>query len=668
MNRSHLWDIATIIVTGLLAFGSQIVWLGFFQDDWNFVYYSASRGTQGLFEFLIVDGRPGATWVYAAGFSIFEYIPALWQAFSISLRILTTITFYLILNGLWPARRRSNLIASIIFLVYPFFTIQPLSVAYAPHFTSYFLYGLSIFLMMQAAEKPEKYIWYSAPAILLTFLHLFTTEYFASLELLRPAILWALLHPRKETTTRAKLRQTLIYWAPYLLALIFFGYWRSSFSASLGVRNDPLSTITNLQDTFSPIARNAVADLVLMLIDSWSNLIRPELFVIGPIRNFFILASMLIGGLCFYFLTRKIGQAEGLIEKKDWTFLMAGAIIYTAGIIVPYAAGFIVHLKLAPWNGRFALPVLAGLALVVTGVIELLITRRNTRTIFYACVIGLLIGFHNQNTFNFKTAWEKQERFYQQLIWRAPSIDPGTAIIADEEILGYMGDYPTSLAINSIYETEPSFNVPYWFFAISENFDFDVDNATEQDHLVNTRGALVFRGENEDSTYITYLPEMGQCLRILRPEDSEHRHLSPNMKKAARLSNIEGIREQENTSRVFRQITNENMDTWCYFYQKASLALQMEEWDVIISLWNEAQNKYLRPYDGFELIPFIEAYAHSGQWENALQITDRANRITPAMYFILCPTWERLANETLPNDGRDAAVSEASEILKCATP
>ena len=60
-----------------------------------------------------------------------------------------------------------------------------------------------------------------------------------------------------------------------------------------------------------------------------------------------------------------------------------------------------------------------GLALLISGVIEVLISSRRTRHIFFAVLVGFVIGWHNYNTLEFKSAWEKQARLYEQLIWRA---------------------------------------------------------------------------------------------------------------------------------------------------------------------------------------------------------------------------------------------------------
>ena len=119
-------DVLTIVTMGYLAFGTQILWLGYFQDDWNFVYFSSTSGARGIFEFLVADGRPGASWVYWAGFFLLGYKPGGWQFFSISLRILIAINFWFVLRNLWPSQRFGNLIVSVIFLTYPFFTLQPL--------------------------------------------------------------------------------------------------------------------------------------------------------------------------------------------------------------------------------------------------------------------------------------------------------------------------------------------------------------------------------------------------------------------------------------------------------------------------------------------------------------------------------------------------------------
>lgn len=664
MSRAHRRDILTIVVIALLAFGLQIPWLGFFQDDWNFVFYSSTRGTQGLLEFLLLDGRPGAAWVYDLGFAVLGYKPALWQVFSLTLRVLTTIVFWRILSELWPGRRYGNLVASLFFLAYPFFTLQPLSVAYAPHFMAYLLYALSIHFMIQAVLRPGKYLLYTIPAVLLTFVHLFTVEYFIGLELLRPFILWLLIARREKLAGRAVLKRVLLAWLPYLLTFVFFTAWRSFFLPAMGARHDPLAEILRSGELLT-VARNLVADWVLMFVSSWFSIVNPRLFVIGPIRNFYYLAIVVVGAVCFYLLARAASREEGPARELR-EVLLAGALIFVTGMISAYSVGYIIHTKVAPWNSRFVLPAMLGLALLVSGVVEVLITSPRTRHIFFAVLVGFVIGWHNYNTLDFKSAWEKQARLYEQLVWRAPSIKPGTALVANEEILGYMGDYPTSYGINLLYEQPAAGNVPLWFFALSENFNLTPDPATGEAELEAQRGFVTFRGRAEDAIYISYEPEDKQCLWVLRPQDAEYRYLPEPMKEAVRSSSYRNIQPQAAVSALYPVIVPENRDTWCYFYQKADLARQLDDPETVVSLWKQAQDRGFRPDNGFEYIPFIEAYAQLGDWEQAFQLTRTANRMTQAMYFILCPTWKELAQGTPAARQKDAFVSEAYDLLQCA--
>jgi len=51
---------------------------------------------------------------------------------------------------------------------------------------------------------------------------------------------------------------------------------------------------------------------------------------------------------------------------------------------------------------------------------------------------------------------------------------------------------------------------------------------------------------------------------------------------------------------------------WCYFYQKASLARQLEAWEEVQSLGEQAMGRNLKPTDPIEWMPFLQAYAQQG--------------------------------------------------------
>ena len=110
----------------ILAFGLLIPQLGFFQDDWNYVFNHYLFGQQGISDFLSYDARPFAAWVYDLGFSILGYEPLFWHVAALILRWLTATVLWMVFQSLWPKDRWQNLTAALIFTLYPFFTLQPL--------------------------------------------------------------------------------------------------------------------------------------------------------------------------------------------------------------------------------------------------------------------------------------------------------------------------------------------------------------------------------------------------------------------------------------------------------------------------------------------------------------------------------------------------------------
>lgn len=662
MTKSAKFEIILILLAGIMAYGLQIPFLGFFQDDWNFVFYYSMKGTEGLMELMTIDGRPGGVWVYSLGFSLSNFDPALWQAFAITFRILTAITALFILNRLWPERRNVNLTTAIIFLLYPFFTLQPLSISFAQHYVAYFLLGLSFLCTIAAVERPERYLWYTFPAVILTLAHLFTVEYFVGLELLRGIVIWVFVSRRPSRKAGSQLGKTALIWLPYLIMLAFFVLWRSFILASFDIRNNPLNMFSDSGALISSVFQYLIADLILMLASSWANLIEPSLFIIGPIRNLFIAASCLVGGAAFYVLAKNHFLSEEKYARAR--VFLAAALIIAAGMTPAYSIGYIMNNKLPPWNSRFSLPALLGLALIVSEMINLVITSPKIRRTFLSILLGLTIAHHNANMFNFKTAWEKQERFYQQLIWRAPSIEPGTALISSEEFLAYMGDYPTSMALNTIYETKPTGNIAHWLFTLSN--PKTATAIANDEALQGSKISMEFLGSASDAIYLTFEPENDQCLWVHRPEDSNYKYLPASMRAALSNATLSPILDVQADTKIFEQVVDEDTSHWCYFYEKADLARQYNKWDQVVRYWEEAKGQGFRPRNGFEFIPFIEGFAHTGNWKTAFDLTRMSNKTTKAMYFILCPTWKNLVAETPPSEQQQNYLKETNEYLGCS--
>jgi hypothetical protein len=658
----------------LLAYGLFSPRLGFYQDDWIFIYYASSGGAGGIIEFLNYDGHPLAAWSDILSFALLGFKPIYWQLFSLFWRWLTVTILWLVMIRVWPNHKFQSLIAAIVFSLHPAFTIQSQAVVYSQFWISYFLLGLSFYFTIEAIHRPQKYTTYILLALFFKIIHAFTSEYTWGTEMMRPVLIWFALSGSKHQSFYSRTRETAKIYLPFLVILVIQMVWRGFYYESpVAIRSEPElfnQLLQNPLSTLGLLLSKGIPDIILMLFSSWNRIVEANYFDLSSFFNVYLITLQICTTLIAYFYLNKLLLSSNSAEpnERTWTkqAILTGIAGLLFGMLPALAAGYFMFEKNPPWNTRFIFGPLFGVSLLLSALFYSTLTLQRTRIIFLALLIGALVSWHERNANDFRYSWEKQERLYQQLIWRAPSIQPNTAIIANEEILGYMGDYPTSFAINTIYEGKRTRKIPYWFFAISENFKFSADSLVTGRMLEVERASTIFQGDSQNIIFISYEPEKKQCLWVLRPQDANYKFLPPEMKKAALISNYANIRAEETNHDLYHQIVNENRETWCYFYEKADLARQLEDWKTIVGLWEQAQKAGHRPDNGFEYLPFIEGYARLGNWENAFLLTKNANKITEAMYFILCPLWRSLAEDTPASGTKDNSIFKVDELLGCS--
>ena len=66
-----------------------------------------------------------------------------------------------------------------------------------------------------------------------------------------------------------------------------------------------------------------------------------------------------------------------------------------------------------------------------------------------------------------------------------------------------------------------------------------------------------------------------------------------------------------------------------------------------------------------ERMPFIEGYAHLGQWQQAAQLTQQSADVTPLMRPLLCGLWTRIAQTTPASQPKDLTVKALQPELHC---
>lgn len=178
-----------------------------------------------------------------------------------------------------------------------------------------------------------------------------------------------------------------------------------------------------------------------------------------------------------------------------------------------------------------------------------------------------------------------------------------------------------------------------------------------------------FEGNSSDSLFFYYDPRNDRCLHLVTPEDQYYKQYPGTIKEIASQVAVDRILPETRQNINLRDdIFNSGKKTWCYFYQKAELARQYQQWDEIKPLWNGAVSNNLQTTIGVEYIPFIDGFAHLSDWQMAAELTVSANKLSKAMSSILCPLWNEIEQTTFDSVKRDETIRQVEIELECASP
>lgn len=121
-------------------------------------------------------------------------------------------------------------------------------------------------------------------------------------------------------------------------------------------------------------------------------------------------------------------------------------------------------------------------------------------------------------------------------------------------------------------------------------------------------------------------PTVGSCVHIIDGRQPLISMYDPvEVSLAAPSSNIENVVADAVPAVPQKFIFgSEPEHNWCYYFQKADLAVQLGDWETAAGLGDEAMRLRLSPEDRAEWMPFLKAYAVTG---NAEQLEQLARRV-----------------------------------------
>ncbi len=659
---SHRWAVyLALLIVMLLPYLGQLSRLGYINDDMQVVYLARLGHPIDFWNYFVSD-RPLSIWTYLVTIPLLGVSSPAWQLFTLLMRWLSVVGFTLAFEGLWPQRTAQVRWMGLLLAFYPGFHEQAQALAFSQHFIAYALFTLSLAGMVWSLRRPGWARFLVPLAVIASVGNAATMEYFMGLEILRPAILWLILYKKDQKWPRTAL-EVLKKWLPYLLVLLLFAVWRFYFYPRLTPepqRNNPLLFLDSMGTALAPLKQlilMAFQDFIQVNIIAWSDAFRSA----SSQSNYFYTLSTWLAGLLAAFamlwLLFRTPENESATHPEPLHFTRQGLLL---GLLAVFAGGLPVWLigRQVIEGGvsdRFSLAPMFGVVILMVCVIDWLGTRPHRRNLVLAVLLGVSISTQFQYVNHASLSWQSQRQFFWQLYWRAPALQPGTLILGSQDLS------INNFALNILYNPHllPT-QANYWYYQV-----FD-PNPKPGKQVVKQLRNIRFQGSTSAILAVVYRSDFG-CLKVLSPAMQNNPWLIGVEPAYAAFSNPGQIENNplQAVTPPLDIFGSEPPHDWCYYYEKADLASQFQDWEQITRLESEFRQAGLGPHYGTEFIPFIEGLANQEQWQKAYQYTQAALHLDGDYFVHLCSTWQRIKNDAPPSAEKDATQSSASRLLRC---
>ncbi|HUF40062.1 MAG TPA: hypothetical protein VMN57_16175 [Anaerolineales bacterium] len=656
-----------LFIIGALVYGPFIPWLGFYWDDQAWIWYMNARGAGGALE-IDASFRPLAGWVIRLGYALAGLDPRGWQIFNLALRCLAALGVWRLVAVIRPGRKTLAGLTAVFFLLYPGFSSQFASVNSSRHLFPAALLFLSLGLTGLAVRSRRNRARLTVGALATAVMTMLTTDYLYGLELVRGAVIWMVLSQNGEPMNlRARLRRLAAAWTPYLLAVGAFFSWRYALSRSI---NYHVSLLDELVEAPVPSLLANLAELWrgfhAATAASWLELFTmPDPALFGP-RKMALWALVAGAGFFLTLIVFKAAPADKQGERRNPDMIILSlAALLVAGL--PFIATNLVVRAAFPFD-RLLLPYMFGGSLLLFALLDRVLPPRMLAWAG-AVLIGLAAGRQTVFAGAFVQEWENQAAFFRQLAWRAPSIAPGTALLTEELPFDFSTDNSLTGPLNWVYA--PEFNsgeLPLIFLNLDIRLGGKVPALEPGIDLFIESYKSPFHGSTDRILVVYYDPP--GCVRVLDPVyDSRLPGTGYLLDQALVLSRPGDLIFDTSPGaalpeEVYLNLT-EDEHTWCYFFQRAELARQLEDWAMVAALGEEAFRLQDTPNRAAERLPFIEGYAHTGDWETAFALTEDTFTIDAATLELLCAAWERIDRGTPASPEKAGALERLEDLLDC---
>jgi hypothetical protein len=605
-----------------------------YRDDWYYTLDRLKGGPQTFIQMFSID-RPARGPFFEAYYSLFGIQPAPYHAMSFLWRLMLGLAGLWFFRLLFPRRAFPALLFALLLVLYPGYVRWMEGFEDQTHIASLTLQTISIALSLAAVRAQDlvKKIVFWFGAILTGWANLLIVDYSAGMEAFRLFCICAIVWSSSSSLILRRVKAVFLAWLPAVLIPVGWVFWR--FLIFQNVRPE-----TDLSLQFSSIAGNPL----LGLTDWAINFVRSVAYTLvlawtGPAFNnlFSMRTSTIVIGIIIGISTAGIVLVAFLVanhaEPRDdeleeswpWQAILLGIAGVFGGVLPVVLTN---RWAMFQAYSHYALPASLASALFITGVIYLL-PLKWTRA--WGLIIIFFLAASSQYSVSSAVLAEEQtiSSFWQQMVWRAPGIRDGTELVARYPGVNFGEDIdavngPANFLYYPDYDTE----LPVTYHIVSRSQyqwaaqQFRVGGITYQSYRTHSFAIKA------DQVLVVSQATAKRCVHVIDKrwpwymyDDTETVLLIGPSSDVGNI--LPGAVAPVLDKRIFGPLANPG---WCYYFEKADLAVQMQDWLTVRSLRQEVEQNHLKPYDPLEWMPFLQSAAAVDDLDEVNRILDLATK------------------------------------------
>lgn len=616
-------SIFLLILISALTYLPHINQFGYYRDDWYLMYSANALGGDAFHQIYAID-RPIRAFVMSFVYSIFHLNPLCYNLSAFLFRALGGLMFFWTLQMVWHRQRNANLLASVLFLVFPGFLSTPNAIDYQAQQFSLFLAVLSILLSVKATQHISFIHKFLLPASagITSFVYLGLVEYFLGLEVLRLAFVF-LISRSATVSIDQQIRSTGINWFSPSIGAISFLIWRFLIFDSERKATDLGAQIAAFIQ--SPLLvgidwiRTLLRDVFEVTLLSWWIPLSDLWNISLRLREVFFVSIIVLAVIFVTILILKNGKFDSESENSQtWPHeaFWVGLVVVIAGFIP-----VILSNRDADFSGlsRYMLASSAGAVILVVA----FMSQFNSQKVYIgtACVLILSsVMTHHFNGIQWARSSDAMQNFWWQVSWRIPQLQTETTLVANYSHTAIEEDYFIWGPANLIYypkSTQPQKIQPALSgLVLNRASVISILNHAELTFL-NRRSIITNIGY--DNILILTQPSLSSCVQVLDgnfPITSEYEQYDIQIIAGeSNLSNI--ILDKKAPPPLEVVFGSEPEHDWCYYYQTASLAFQRGDYESVLDIKQKAERSGFSATDPVEWMPFLQAAILLEEYEQA---------------------------------------------------